>query len=130
MRAAVVHDNPQGTWQFMSTRMLTNPGARHTISDDFESHFFVLMWTALHWVQHDQAGNIDMEYIFDQQASYGGISKGGAGKVSMYASRDSELHKVEFSCKPFNDLFWALWRLFSKYFVKRREADTDEEPGK
>ena len=130
MRAAVVYDDSQGTWQFMSTRMLTNPGARHTISDDFESHFFVLMWTALHWVKHDQAGNIDMEYIFDQQVSYGGISKGGAGKLSMYASRNSELHKVEFACKPFNGLFWALWRLFSEHLGRSRGAARDEAPGK
>ena len=114
----------------MSTRMLTNPGARHTITDDFESHFFVLMWTALHLVKHDQAGNIDMEYIFDQQASYGGISKGGAGKVQMYQSKSSQLLEVEFACKPFNDLFWALWRLFAKYLRERWGAAIDEEPGK
>ena len=114
----------------MSTRMLTDPGARHTITDDLESHFFVLMWTALHQVRHDKAGSINMEYIFDQQASYGGVSMGGAGKVQMYHSRSSQLHKVEFACKPFNDLFWALWRLFSEHLGRSRGAARDEEPGK
>ena len=114
----------------MSTRMLTDPGARHTITDDLESHFFVLVWTALHQVKHNKAGNINMEYIFDQQVSYDGVSKGGAGKLSMYKSRNSELLEVEFSCKPFNDFFWALWRLFSKYLRERWGTAADEEPGK
>ena len=115
----------------MSTRMLTDPGARHTITDDLESHFFVLVWTALHRVKHDKAGSIKMEYIFDQQVSYeDGEVVGGAGKVQMYQSKSSQLLGVEFACKPFNDLFWALWRLFAKYLRERWGAAIDEEPGK
>jgi hypothetical protein len=76
----------QGTWQFMSTRQLTNPGSRHTITDDLESHYFVLMWTALHWVKHNEPHRpcIDMENIFDQQRPMpdcDDIVEGGAGKT-------------------------------------------------
>ena len=116
----------------MSTRLLANPGSRHTITDDLESHFFVLMWTALHWVEHNQPGHppIDMAYIFDQQRSYGdGIIKGGAGKKEMYSDRDSELRAVEFTCEPFNDLFWGLWLLFSRYLTRRQVALLDGNPG-
>jgi hypothetical protein len=70
-----------------------------------------------------------MEYIFDQQRPYDGIFKGGAGKLQMYASRDSELRQVEFTCKPFNDLFWGLWVLFARYLRKRQGADLEGEPG-
>ena len=116
----------------MSTRLLTNPGSRHTITDDLEAHFFVLMWTALHWVKHNQPDDppIDMAYIFDQQRPYGpGIIKGGAGKKEMYSSRDTELHAVEFGCKPFNNLFWGLWLLFSRYLGRRQEAEREGDPG-
>ena len=116
----------------MSTRLLTNPGSRHTITDDLEAHFFVLMWTALHWVKHNQPGDppIDMAYIFDQQRPYGpGIIKGGAGKSSLYSSRDSELRGVEFTCKPFNTLFWGLWMLFADYLERRQRANRNGEPG-
>ena len=116
----------------MSTRLLVNPGARHTITDDLESHFFVLMWTALHWVKHNRPGRpgIDMEFIFDQQWQYGnGIIKGGAGKTQMYDSRETELCKVEFPCKPFNDLFWDLWELFAKYLLDRKRAARENELG-
>ena len=115
----------------MSTRLLATPGSRHTITDDLESHFFVLMWTALHWVKHNRPGNskINMEYIFDQQLPYvDGIVMGGAGKVRMYESKNS-LCKVEFTCKPFNNLFWGLWMLFSEYLERRRRAARMEVPG-
>jgi len=111
-----VKTHPQGTWQFISTRLLQCPGAKHTLSDDLESHFFVLMWAALHWVKHDKAGEINMEFIFDQQRPLlHGIIGGGLGKTSMYLTDQRELHRVEFSCEPFNDLFWGLWELFSEY---------------
>ena len=116
----------------MSTRLLENPGARHTITDDLEAHFFVLMWTALHWVKHNCSGNpsIDMEFIFDQQRpGVNGIVKGGAGKTQMYGSEEF-LCNVEFACKPFNDLFWDLWMLFSEYLDRRRRAARKKEPGK
>ena len=109
----------------MSTRLLTEPGSRHTITDDLESHFFVIMWTALHWVKHNrpEGSGIDMELIFDQQRPLpGGIVKGGLGKLAMYGSRVSELREVEFACKPFDELFWDLWSLFAGYLTERREA--------
>ena len=116
----------------MSTKLLSNPGARHTITDDLESHFFVLMWTALHWVKHDRPGHprINMGYIFDQQCPYDdGVIMGGAGKIIMYESQNSGLADIQFACKPFNDLFWDLWMLFSKYLEGRRSAGREKKPG-
>ena len=117
----------------MSTRLLVNPGARHTITDDLESHYFVLMWTALHWVKHNQPDrpSIDMENIFDQQRPIPGcddIVKGGAGKIGMYIKRETELCGVEFACKPFNELFWGLWKLFRAYLIAQ-EWTLDAQDG-
>jgi len=117
----------------MSTRLLTRLESRHTITDDLESHYFVLMWTALHWVKHNRSGChpcVDMEYIFDYQRQLAnGTVKGGAGKVEMYRSRGSELHEVEFACEPFNKLFWDMWTLFAGYFLKRWDASLEEDSG-
>jgi len=116
----------------MSTRLLRRPGSRHTTTDDLESHYFVLMWTALHWVKHNQPSSpgIDMELIFDQQRPLsGGIVQGGLGKDSMYDSRDSEHRDVEFACKPFNELFWDLWEIFSEYLSQRRDNLRKRNPG-
>ena len=116
----------------MSTKLLVNPGAKHTITDDLESHFFVLMWIALHFVQHNRPGDerIDIEYLFDQTLPYvSGIAVGGAGKVRMYGSREI-LCGLEFACKPFDDLFWDLWMLFADYLEARQRADRKGGPGK
>ena len=48
----------------------------------------------------------------------------GEGKDTMYWDKCSELHDVEFTCKPFNELFWNLWMLFAKF-----TAYTDRELG-
>ena len=120
----------------MSTKLLECPGSKHTLSDDLESHFFVLMWAALHWVEHDKAGEIDMELIFDQQRLLAyGVIDGGIGKTSMYLTDQMELHGVQFSCKPFDKLFWRLWELFSQYnkqrwaasSKRRGRSDSDED---
>jgi len=127
-----IHVYLQGTWQFISTRLLTDPGSRHTITDDLESHYFVLMWTALHWVKHNQpiGPPINMERIFDQRwSSPNEIVEGGAGKVLMYGKKSSELKTVEFSCTPFNKLFWDLWMLFADYLEDRRRATRKGDPG-
>ena len=114
----------------MSTRLLSDPGSGHTITDDLESHFFVLMWTALHWVKHNQAGQINMEFIFDQQLpAPDGTVEGGAGKEVMYGSKKRALRSVMFACKPFDGLFWDLWMLFADYLARRQRASRKEEPG-
>jgi len=130
--SADIYTDIQGTWQFMSTRLLTSPRSRHTITDDLESHYFVLMWTALHWVRHNRPNDpfVGMEHIFDHQWPLAnGIVEGGAGKVAMYGSKNSHLRGVEFACKPFNELFWALWRLFARYLSQIRYAALKENLG-
>jgi len=37
----------QGTWQFMSARLVKDTSAAHTFQDDLESSFWVLLWTVL-----------------------------------------------------------------------------------
>ena len=96
----------QGTWQFISTRVLECPGSKHLPTDDLESYFFVLMWTALHWAEHNKDGEIDMKFIFDQQWPFShGVVDGGMGKSEMYKTKQKELYSVQFACKPFDRLF-------------------------
>ena len=88
------------------------------------------MWAALHWIEHDKAGEIDMKFIFDQCRSLPhGIADGGMGKSEMYKNRRKELREVEFSCKPFNKLFWRLWGLFSGHNWQRWIASAELRGG-
>ncbi|KAG1785678.1 uncharacterized protein HD556DRAFT_1213926, partial [Suillus plorans] len=36
-----------GTWQFMSAYLIEHKYAIHTVKDDLESSFYVVLWTAL-----------------------------------------------------------------------------------
>ena len=86
------------------------------------------MWVALHWVEHDKAGKIDMNHIFDQyRLSPNGTVKGGYGKLEMYVSKEDVLLEVQFSCEPFNNLFWKLWDVFSSYNMQRRSVGSGAE---
>jgi len=40
-------EHQQGTWQFMSARLVKHKSAMHTFRDDLESSFWVLLWTVL-----------------------------------------------------------------------------------
>ena len=100
----------QGTWQFMSTQLLSTPGRIHELCDDLESHFFVMLYNALHFVEHNKPSGLDMKLIFDQSSvSLGtGTHRGGAGKRNMY---DEGFHVV-FTSQPFTVLIRELFKLF------------------
>ncbi|KAH9835411.1 uncharacterized protein C8Q71DRAFT_849042 [Rhodofomes roseus] len=42
-----------GTWQFMSARLLQNPGKKHEVADDIESFIHVFNWMCLRFVKHN-----------------------------------------------------------------------------
>ena len=94
----------------MSTQLLSVPGKIHELSDDLESHFFVILCTSLHFVKHDKPSGLDMKLIFDHVAiSQGtGTHRGGGGKVFMYGQG----LKIEFSSEPITTLIRRLLRLF------------------
>lgn len=49
-------DLVQGTWQFMSARLLRNPGKKHKLADDLEAFVHVLCWMCLRFYKHILTG--------------------------------------------------------------------------
>ena len=94
----------------MSTQLLSTPGKIHKLCDDLESHFFVMLYNALHFAEHNKPSGLDMKLIFDQSSvSLGtGTHRGGAGKRNMY---DTGLHVI-FTSQPFTAFIGALFKLF------------------
>ena len=69
-----------------------------------------------------------MKVIFDQHSQLpDGTMTGGMGKSEMYQDRNIRLRGVKFASKPFNKLFWKLWRVFSSYNRRRWAASRMEE---
>ena len=77
----------QGTWQFISVRLLSQPGAEHQLQDDLESFFWVLLWVSLRYTAHNQ----DPERLgsllssFDQV--FWGSNQGGEHKQNILMAR-------------------------------------------
>lgn len=98
----------------MSTRILSVPGKIHELCDDLESHFFVILYNALHFIkQCDGSPKLDMEGIFDQSHVFRstGQHSGGMGKESMY----SKSFPVKFTSKRFTKLIHSLFSLFALF---------------
>lgn len=108
----------------MSTELLHTPGKVHTLYDDLESHFFVILYNALHCLKHVRPPGLNMESIFDHAfiSPVTGFHYGGSGKRCMYDS-----HNFTFVSEPLTGLICALLELFRslkdyscKHFKKER----------
>jgi hypothetical protein len=124
----------QGTWQFMSTRLLTKPGSVHELCDDLESLWFVLLYEGLHFVKHNKPYEIRMGILFDQVdvCEMTGIHMGGLGKRDMYtAGGDLMTETLSFESKPFTTLVGQVYELFQTlnayYLALRRRANPNKE---
>ncbi|KAF9023041.1 hypothetical protein BDZ89DRAFT_990143 [Hymenopellis radicata] len=72
-----------GTWQFISAHLAENPGADHTVLDDRESAFYVLVYVALRHLRHnmDPQDLSGLLRVFDDYVVQAGRpDKGGASK--------------------------------------------------
>ncbi|KAJ3512352.1 hypothetical protein NLJ89_g3568 [Agrocybe chaxingu] len=86
------HPYRTGTWYFMSALLLRLPRKLHTVQDDLESFFYVILYHALQYLHHNKTEE-DVERIilriFDQctYEPYPGQYIGGDGKQSMILTR-------------------------------------------
>lgn len=94
----------------MSTALLSTPGKAHELSDDLESHFFVLLYSSFHFVEHNKPADLDLKQIFDQAtvSLEDGTHRGGVGKGWLYTTG----LMTKFKSEPLAGLFRALLKLF------------------
>ncbi|KAF9642650.1 hypothetical protein BDM02DRAFT_3124325 [Thelephora ganbajun] len=119
-----------GTWQFMSTRLLTTPGKVHELCDDLESLWFVLLYEGLHFVNHNKPRGIKMASIFDHVdvSLTTGTHTGGLGKKDLYFSGVLMTKVLEFDSKPFTTLIRQVFRLFQSLNAYHTTQDNEEKP--
>ncbi|KAF9644258.1 hypothetical protein BDM02DRAFT_3272546 [Thelephora ganbajun] len=119
-----------GTWQFMSTRLLTTPGKVHELCDDLESLWFVLLFEGLHFVKHNNPIGIMMATIFDHVdvCLATGTHTGGVGKIDLYFSGVLMTKVLEFGSKPFTTLIRQVFRLFQSLNAYHTTLDNEEKP--
>lgn len=107
----------QGTWQFVSTEQLLNPGKAYVVSDELESLFFVTLYEGIHWVIHNKPAKMSVGNIFDSVVHHSdGSQTGGTGKMPMYLAPNHAnviLEQLSFTeSPPFTKLIRELFILF------------------
>ena len=102
----------QGTWQFMSSKLISDPNWRHDFQDDLESSIYVLLWVMLMYSTCSNPAQVVpfMEGVLDPQPHAMGS---GFGKSDFLIGK-SFLGSVQFSGRPaFDTLLLHLASLFS-----------------
>ncbi|KAL5495953.1 hypothetical protein ACEPAH_3185 [Sanghuangporus vaninii] len=93
-----VDDLRCGTWAFMSARALrSRRDFRHTIEDDMESLFYVVMYGCLRWLPHNDVPRLGkwIRRFFDESVEYGdGRDIGGLDKIINQAGRGSDFREA------------------------------------
>ena len=113
----------QGTWQFMSARLIGNMEGPHVLVDDLESSIYILLWTALMYSECSDITQVPsfMEHVIDPQPHH---NTGGYGKTDFLQAR-TFLKTVKFPNRPALDkLLDDLAIMFS---VRYETAPTDIE---
>ncbi|KZT19813.1 hypothetical protein NEOLEDRAFT_1141577 [Neolentinus lepideus HHB14362 ss-1] len=115
-----------GTWQFISCKLLRNPTTRHTLQDDLESSFWVLLYACLCLLRsslptNDRLSRV-LKDIFDNASWHEDLRfwVGGDGKIAVikearYIFGDNAYPAIKFAPDPLNSLVFDLWFLFRSW---------------
>ena len=116
----------QGTWQFMSALLLQEPDKVHTIVDDLESVFWVLVYGALRrFAEPDQY--LPMELFDEVKYDRAGRRLGGTTKQVYVIC--GNLLRLKFSARPLQKLVHECNECWSEYhmgILPRREKERTE----
>ena len=112
----------------MSIHILEKPHRRHTILDDIESVYWILLYCAVHWLRHSTQGfgfEIDM---FDEEtvrrlAGQPPLSTGGT-KKSAFLTKDF-FKELQFDSKPLNDLLQQFGQQFKTIYLCEPSDEED-----
>ncbi|KAL5499274.1 hypothetical protein ACEPAH_1792 [Sanghuangporus vaninii] len=122
-----VDDSRSGTWAFMSGDALYDPeGFHHTIKDDLESLFYVVMYGSVRWLPHNYVSRLGrwVRGFFDGALSEGiGQTIGGRDKLLQIAFDGSEfLSLFSFENRFIQNWFRVGYRLLGTTSHSSRKA--------
>ena len=89
----------QGTWLFMSIKLLTDPTDLHELQDDLESFCYVVIYLALRYLPHNKVSVLPviMKYVFEHHYNVPSGVFGGNGKDNMVQRRGYIGKDLEFT---------------------------------
>ncbi|KAJ8475424.1 hypothetical protein ONZ45_g15614 [Pleurotus djamor] len=94
------HDRT-GTWAFMSVQLSKQPSKVHTVQDDIESFFWVVVYHAIRYSLHDQADvSTLIRKLFDECFMDGPQATGGTQKSMLINESNLDGRRLNFECVP------------------------------
>jgi len=99
----------QGTWQFMSIDVLRNIGKLHTVQDDLESFFWVVLYGIVRYMETTKKYHLEdaMHTVFDYYNTIGNTVKGGHTKADFLQT-----------CDPFGENFHVVANPSLTWFIR------------
>ncbi|KAI0338490.1 hypothetical protein BDW22DRAFT_1459714, partial [Trametopsis cervina] len=116
-----------GTWQFISINLLQDPMKRHSLLDDIESCFWILLFMSVHYFKHDSPNfKIGMfeERAYELHKNGTHHWFGGDAKSTFLSRR--HLRTLQFECQPLNTVVHKFGTLLSDFYHTLDMAESSE----
>lgn len=140
MRSVSLHADPalalaltflQGTWQFMSARLLLSPGKKNEVADDIESFIHVFRWMCLRFYQTSLATDELYHHILGVYEACNtrddGQDLGGSSKRSMILQGACGFELIG-GKSALSELVDDLTQICQEHYLALQPATTDETP--
>jgi hypothetical protein len=117
----------QGTWQFISARLLITPDLLHELADDRESAFWVLLWVVLRYTKHNlsPAKLAKRLKMFDEADWECGKWSGGDEKAHVLRQA-RPFENIQFAERPaLPELLRDLVRILSVRYKEKPSLDNE-----
>ncbi|KAJ8519080.1 hypothetical protein ONZ45_g3906 [Pleurotus djamor] len=123
-----------GTWAFMSVKLSKQTGKLHTVYDDIESFFWVLIHHALRYTHHSHRDVCSvMNRLFNECFILENNMTGGTNKSMLVNAGDLDGHPFVFSCQALDDVLFGLQGVLRRWAQeearKAAKASRERERG-
>jgi len=127
----------QGTWYFMSARLLQDPRKSHEVQDDLESFFYVVLFNALRYTRHNLTASDPgsfmrkMQWLFEDRVEGDGRAVGGSYKLSLIRTGGKHLGLLEtgplrFARKPMEEWYQMFLKSLSQWYQYNLEQQVKD----
>ncbi|KAI0791907.1 hypothetical protein C8Q75DRAFT_60756 [Abortiporus biennis] len=119
-------DHRVGTWSFLSIGLASDPHKSHTLLDDLESCFWVLLHLSVHRFPAKVERVLLGMFHEYQPKLCGPTTRGNWKRTFLCAKMPYSSTAVTFDCKPLNDLIQELRNHYRVYYAMRDLQANDE----
>ncbi|KAJ8521807.1 hypothetical protein ONZ45_g1544 [Pleurotus djamor] len=120
-----------GTWAFMSIKLSSKPDKIHSVYNDIESFFWVIVYFAVRYTPHTHSADVrNVMQLFNECRVEGPDVTGGSKKSMLVSSGTLDGRPFIFSCGPLGALLFDFRLHFCNLFHAEALKDAAAEESK